>query len=78
MPIDTDVKKASQMITQKVDAIQLQLDNGVQKTKEESNGVKAPEQNEHEETKTEAKQSEQLAAKTPPKQEENTGYRFHR
>ena len=40
----TDVKKASQMITQKVDAIQLQS----------------------------------LAAKALPKQEENTGYRFHR
>lgn len=74
----TDVKKASQMITQKVDAIQLQLDKGVQETKDESNGVKAPERNEQEESKTEAKQSESLAAKALPKQEENTGYRFHR
>lgn len=74
----TDVKKASQMITQKVDAIQLQLDKGVQETKDESNGVKTPERNEHEEAKTEAKQSESLAAKALPKQEENTGYRFHR
>ena len=70
----TDVKKASQMITQKVDAIQLQLDKGVQETKDESNGVKAPERNEQEESKTEAKQSESLAAKALP----NTGYRFHR
>ena len=74
----TDVKKASQMITQKVDAIQLQLDKGVQETKDESNGVKTPERNEQEEAKTEAKQSESLAAKALPKQEENTGYRFHR
>lgn len=74
----TDVKKASQMITQKVDAIQLQLDKGVQETKDESNGVKTPENNEQEEAKTEAKQSESLAAKALPKQEENTGYRFHR
>lgn len=74
----TDVKKASQMITQKVDAIQLQLDKGVQETNDESNGVKTPEKNEQEETKTEAKVSEALAAKAPPKQEENTGYRFHR
>ena len=70
----TDVKKASQMITQKVDAIQLQLDKGVQETKDESNGVKTPERNEQEESKTEAKQSESLAAKALP----NTGYRFHR
>lgn len=74
----TDVKKASQMITQKVDAIQLQLDKGVQETKDESNGVKTPERNEQEEAKTEAKQSESLAAKALPKQEVNTGYRFHR
>ena len=74
----TDVKKASQMITQKVDAIQLQLNKGVQETKDESNGVKTPERNEQEEAKTEAKQSESLAAKALPKQEENTGYRFHR
>lgn len=74
----TDVKKASQMITQKVDAIQLQLDKGVQETKDESNDVKTPEKNEQEEAKTEAKQSESLAAKAFPKQEENTGYRFHR
>ena len=74
----TDVKKASQMITQKVDAIQLQLDKGVQETKDESNGVKTPERNEQEEAKTESKQSESLAAKALPKQEENTGYRFHR
>ena len=65
------------MITQKVDAIQLQLDKGVQETKDESNGVKTPEKNEQE-AKTEAKQSESLAAKALPKQEENTGYRFHR
>ena len=31
-----------------------------------------------EEAKTEAKQSESLAAKALPKPEENTGYRFHR
>ena len=74
----TDVKKASQMITQKVDAIQLQLDKGVQETKDESNGVKTLERNEQEVAKTEAKQSESLAAKALPKQEENTGYRFHR
>ena len=74
----TDVKKASQMITQKVDAIQLQLDKGVQETRDESNDVKTPEKNEQEEAKTEAKQSESLAAKALPKQEENTGYRFHR
>lgn len=74
----TDVKKASQMITQKVDAIQLQLDKGVQETKDESNGVKTPERTEQKEDKTEAKPSESLAAKTLPKQEENTGYRFHR
>ena len=74
----TDVKKASQMITQKVDAIQLQLDKGVQETRDESNDVKTPEKNEQEEAKTEAKQSEPLAAKALPKQEENTGYRFHR
>ena len=74
----TDVKKASQMITQKVDAIQLQLNKGVQETKDESNGVKTPERNEQEEAKTEAKQSESLAAKALSKQEENTGYRFHR
>ena len=74
----TDVKKASQMITQKVDAIQLQLDKGVQETRDESNDVKTPENNEQEEAKTEAKQSESLAAKALPKQEENTGYRFHR
>ena len=57
------------MITQKVDAIQLQLDKGVQETKDESNGVKTPERNEQEESKTEAKQSESLAAKALPKQE---------
>ena len=74
----TDVKKASQMITQKVDAIQLQLDKGIQEGKDEDNGVKTPENNEKKETKTEAKVSEPLAAKAPPKQEENTGYRFHR
>ena len=74
----TDVKKASQMITQKVDAIQLQLDKGVQETRDESNDVKTPEKTEQEEDKTEAKQSESLAAKALPKQEENTGYRFHR
>ena len=74
----TDVKKASQMITQKVDAIQLQLDKGIQEAKDEDNGVKTPENNEKKETKTEAKVSEPLAAKAPPKQEENTGYRFHR
>ena len=74
----TDVKKASQMITQKVDAIQLQLDKGVQETKDESNGVKTPDKTEQEENKTEAKLSESLAAKARPKQEENTGYRFHR
>ena len=74
----TDVKKASQMITQKVDAIQLQLDKGVQETRDESNDVKTPERNEQEEAKTEAKQSESLAAKALPKQEENTVYRFHR
>jgi hypothetical protein len=32
----TDVKKASQMITQKVDAIQLQLDKGIDEGKSES------------------------------------------
>ena len=74
----TDVKKASQMITQKVDAIQLQLDKGIQEGKDEDNGVKTPENNEKKETKTEAKVSEPLAAKASPKQEENTGYRFHR
>ena len=74
----TDVKKASQMITQKVDAIQLQLDKGIQEAKNEDNGVKTPENNEKKETKTEAKVSEPLAAKAPLKQEENTGYRFHR
>ena len=74
----TDVKKASQMITQKVDAIQLQLDKGIQEGKDEDNGVKTPENNEKKEAKTEAKVSEPLAAKAPPKQEENTGYRFHR
>ena len=74
----TDVKKASQMITQKVDAIQLQLDKGIQEAKDEDNGVKTPENNEKKEAKTEAKVSEPLAAKAPPKQEENTGYRFHR
>ena len=74
----TDVKKASQIITQKVDAIQLQLDKGIQEGKDEDNGVKTPENNEKKETKTEAKVSEPLAAKASPKQEENTGYRFHR
>ena len=74
----TDVKKASQMITQKVDAIQLQLDKGIQEGKDEDNGVKTPENNEKKEAKTEAKVSEPLAAKASPKQEENTGYRFHR
>lgn len=40
--------------------------------------MKTPEKTEQEEAKTEAKQSESLAAKALPKQEENTGYRFHR
>lgn len=43
------------MITQKVDAIQLQLNKGVQETKDESNGVKTPERNEQEEAKTRGK-----------------------
>ena len=51
---------------------------GIQEGKDEDNGVKTPENNEKKEAKTEAKVSEPLAAKAPPKQEENTGYRFHR
>ena len=74
----TDVKKASQMITQKVDAIQLQLNNGTQESQGEDNSVKNPEQENHEEAKANTKVPEALAAKEPPKQEENTGYRFHR
>ena len=74
----TDVKKASQMITQKVDAIQLQLNNGTQESQGEDNNVTIPEQESHEEAKANTKEPEALAAKEPPKQEENSGYRFHR
>ena len=74
----TDVKKASQMITQKVDAIQLQLNNGTQESQGEGNSETVPGQKNHDEAKANAKEPEALAAKKPPKEEENTGYRFHR
>lgn len=74
----TDVKKASQMITQKVDAIQLQLNNGTQESQGEGNSETVPGQKNHDEAKANAKEPEALAAKKPPKEEENTSYRFHR